>query len=167
MNGADSQALLDQLREVQAPDVSIWPAIGWWFMLFALLLLILAVSMSYRRYLSRRWQREAEQELQRLRNEVASRPVNQTLSDCSQLARRVLMIVHKREDIAGLQGKLWLDALDDVCQQPLFAQGFGRLLESAPYQRNPKINRHDLESLFDSLEELIRSAARKRSTTVQ
>lgn len=163
MNEADTQALLEQLREVQLPAVSAWPAAGWWLLLLLLGLLILAAVQMVRRYLARRWQREAWLELQRLRNAVASRPVSKTLADCSQLARRVLLVVHRREDVAGLQGKPWLEALDTVCQQPLFAQGFGRLLEAAPYQQDPQINQHDLESLFDAVDELIRSAARSPS----
>ncbi len=161
MNEADTQALLDQLREVQPPAVSAWPAMGWWLLLLCLVVLVVVVLLAVRRHRARRWQREARVELQRLRNEVASRPVSSTLADCSQLARRVLLIVHEREDIAGLQGTPWLDALDEVCQQPLFAQGFGRLLEAAPYQRDPQISQHDLESLFDAIEELVRSAARR------
>ncbi len=167
MNEADTQALLDQLRDVQPPAVSALPAMGWWLLLLCLVLLVVAVLLAVRRHRARRWQREARVELQRLRNEVASRSVSSTLADCSQLARRVLLIVHEREDIAGLQGMPWLDALDDVCQQPLFAQGFGRLLEAAPYQRDPQISQHDLESLFDAVEELIRSVARRPSTKVR
>lgn len=161
MNEADKQALLDQLREVQPPTVSLLPATGWWLLLLCLVLLAVAVWLAVRRHHARRWEREANEQLQRLRNEVTLQPVSSTLADCSQLARRVLLVVHDREEIAGLQGTAWLEALDDVCQQPLFAQGFGRLLEAAPYQRDPQISQHDLESLFDAIEELIRSAARR------
>lgn len=164
MNEADKQALLDQLREVQLPPVSAWPAIGWWLLLFGLLVMSGIAVWAYRRYLAQQWQREATLELQRLRKQVDTRPVNQSLADCSQLVRRVLLFVHGREAVAGLHGKPWLEALDEVCQQPLFAQGFGRLLEAAPYQRSPQISQHDLESLFDAVEELIRSAARYKST---
>ena len=167
MNEADKQALLDQLHAVQPPVVSALPAMGWWLLLLCLVVLVGAVLLAFHRYRARRWQREARMQLHRLRSEVASRPVSDTLSDCSQLARRVLLIVRKREEIAGLQGAPWLEALDEVCQQPLFAQGFGRLLEATPYQRDPQISRHDLESLFDAIEELIRSAARKPTTMVR
>lgn len=160
MNEEDRQALLDQLHDVQLPEISVWPAAGWWLLLLSLLLLIMVVVLSWRRYQTRRWQREAQAELQRLREQVATQPVNSTLADCSRLARRVLLAVRSRSDVASLQGKAWLEALDSVCQQPLFAQGFGRLLEAGPYQRAPQISQHDLESLFDALEELIRSAAR-------
>lgn len=163
MNEADKQALLDQLREVQPPTVSVLPAPGWWLLFLCMVLLAVSVLVAVRRYHARRWEREATEQLQRLRSEVALRSVSSTLADCSQLARRVLLIVHDREDIAGLQGRPWLDALDEVCQQPLFAQGFGRLLEAAPYQRDPQISQHDLGSLFDAIEELIRSAARRAS----
>jgi hypothetical protein len=163
MNEADKQALLDQLREVRPPEVSAWPAFGWWLLLLCVVSLALVAVLSYRRYLANRWQREASLELQRLRDQVALRPVHSILAECSQLARRVLLVVHGRTEVASLHGKPWLEALDAVCQQPLFTQGFGHLLESGPYQRDPQVGQHDLESLFDAVEELIRSAARSRS----
>ncbi|ASJ75514.1 DUF4381 domain-containing protein [Granulosicoccus antarcticus] len=167
MNEEDRQALLDQLHDVQLPELSAWPAAGWWLLLLSLILLVIVAMLSWRRYQARSWQREAFTELQRLRDQVVSQPTNSTLADCSRLARRVLLAVRSRSDVANLQGKAWLEELDSVCQQPLFAQGFGRLLEAGPYQRDPQISQNDLESLFDALEELVRSAARRQPTTTR
>ncbi|MGQ7843343.1 DUF4381 domain-containing protein [Granulosicoccus sp. 3-233] len=164
MNDTESQALLDQLKDVRIPDVSPWPAVGWWVLLVLLLVLLFVARFAYRRYQARRWQREAFAELQRLRRHSPAQPVNRTLSDCSRLTRRVLLSVLGREQVASLQGRAWLNALDDVTGQALFGSGFGRLLEAGPYQRAPEVEQHDLESLFDAIEELIRAAGRRPGT---
>lgn len=166
MNDTDSQALLDQLKDVQIPDVSPWPAFGWWLLALLLVGLVLVARLAYQRYQARRWQREAVAELQRIRQRSSTESVSQTLSDCSRLARRILLSVHGREEIAGLQGREWLDALDGVTGRPLFGAGFGKLLEAGPYQRNPQVGQHDLDSLFDAIEELIRGAGRRSSGQV-
>lgn len=163
MNDAQSQALLEQLRGIQAPDLSAWPAPGWWFLALLLVILIFTLRHVYRRYLARRWQRQARTELQQIRRQSSDQPVNQTLAACSRLTRRVLMKVLGREQVAGLHGQAWLDALDDVAQRPLFASGFGKLLEAGPYQRAPEVAEHDLHSLCDAIEELIRAAGRQRA----
>lgn len=165
MNDSDSQALLDQLKGVQAPDISPWPAFGWWVLLLLLVLLALVARHGYRRYQARRWQREAVAELQRIRRQSPEQPVNQTLSECSRLARQVLLSVLGRKQVARLQGRAWLEALDSVTGQPLFGSGFGKLLEAGPYQRAPQVGQHDLDSLFDAIEELIRAAGRFSSSS--
>ncbi len=166
MNDTDSQALLDQLRPVQLPDVSPWPAPGWWVVLAVLLALLCIARHLRRRHQARLWQREAVAELRRIRALSSEQPVNQTLSECSKLARRVLLSVLGREKVAGLQGRAWLDALDAVTGRALFAAGFGRLLETGPYERAPEVEQHDLDSLFDAMEELIRAAGRQSSQRV-
>jgi len=93
--------------------------------------------------------------------------VSATLSDTSRLARRILLAVKPREAVAGLHGKDWLVVLDEVCDRPLFANGFGELLESGQYQRDPQVNPADIDALFDIMDELIRSSGKgfKRSSS--
>ncbi|NND92333.1 MAG: DUF4381 domain-containing protein [Granulosicoccus sp.] len=160
MNEAQRQALLEQLRPVQLPDVSAWPAPGWWLVMACLLLLTFLLYRRYQRYRATRWLREARDELRRIRRQVQHQPVRTMLADCSRLARRVLLASHGREAVASLHGEAWLQALDQVCQRPLFAGGVGRLLESGPYQRTSQLSQDDLESLFDAIEELIGAAGR-------
>lgn len=163
MNDSDSQVLLDQLKEVQVPEVSSWPAPGWWLLLLLIILLLFVARIAYRRHQARRWQREAVVELRRIRNLSPTQPVNTTLADCSRLARQVLIVVLGREQVAGLQGRAWLQALDSVTDEPQFGAGFGNLLEAGPYQRSPEVGQHDLDSLLDAMEELIRAAGRRSS----
>lgn len=158
MNEQARQELLQQLRGLHAPDVSRWPAPGWW--LVALLLAIMAIVLIYirRRHRASLWQREARNELSRIRSAFPACPTAETLADTSKLARRVLIVSMGREKVAQLHGESWLKALDSVCQRPLFASGHGRLLESAPYQRAPQVSDHDLQSLLDAMEVLIAAA---------
>jgi len=158
----EAQELLSQLRGVQAPPVSAIPAYGWWLLTALLIGFIYLAYRNYRRYVAHQWQREARLELERLRALVNESPVAQTLADTSRLARRVLLVVQSREEVASLHGDAWLEMLDRVCGKPLFSGGFGRLREKGPYQREPSVSSDDLDALFDAMDELIASAQQYR-----
>ena len=162
MNEEQKQALLDQLRSVRTPDVPVWPAPGWWLLIAAVLVGIALAFVLYRRHRSRLWQRQARAELHRIRASMPTSRPGETLAECSKLARRIMLASRCRQDVASLHGRSWLDALDELCQQPLFAGGFGSLLESAPYEREPNVNHKDLDALLDALDVLIRAAGRRR-----
>lgn len=157
----EKEALLSQLKSVHLPEVSAVPAIGWWVLIVLLIASVFLVRWLRKRYLSRQWQREAAQELSRIRELSLKQSVSTTLSDTSRLARRILLAVRARESVASVHGSDWLVVLDEVCERPLFANGFGKLLESAQYQRDPQVNPADVDALLDAVEELIRSS-RKR-----
>lgn len=163
----EKEALLSQLKSVHIPEVSIIPAMGWWVLAAFLIALALLVHWLRNRYLSRLWQREAKQELSRIREQSLQQSMSTTLSDTSRLARQILLAVKPREAVASLHGNDWLMALDDICERPLFAKGFGKLLETGPYQRDPQVNPADLSALLDAMDELIRSSGKgfKRSSS--
>jgi len=157
----EADALLAQLRTIQTPEVSAWPAMGWWLLLAFVLFMILLLLNFYRRYRARRWQRQARQALTELRQQAGQVPVVDSLSAASKLARRVLLVSKRRTDIAALHGDAWLKELDAVCGQALFSQGYGKLLEHGPYQRAPELSALDLDGLFDAMHELINGAGRR------
>lgn len=156
----DNQALLDQLRGIQTPEVSAIPAMGWWVVAMLVVLLLLLLRYLRKRHKRRGWQREAFQTLALLRQQASNEPVAQSLAGASRLARRVLLVNKPRTQVAALHGEAWLHELDSVCGRSLFSEGYGRLLEHGPYQRSPELLSDDLNGLFDALDELIRSAAR-------
>ena len=156
----ETDALLTQLRGVQAPDVSAIPAYGWWLLAFLILVLAYLVYRFFCFYRSRQWKREARAELLRLRTQMNDTPVAQTLADTSRLTRRIMLVAQPRLEVASLHGDEWLEMLDRVCRKPLFSNGFGRLLETGPYQREPTVSEPDLNSLFEAVDELINSASR-------
>lgn len=156
----ETEALLSQLRDIHTPAVGLMPAPGWWVLLAAVLLLVVALYLFYKHYKQRGWQREARATLDQLRTEAENMPVSQSLSAISRLVRRVVLAARPREAVASLQGDAWLDELDDICGKPLFKAGFGKLLEQGPYQRNPQLSNDDLHALMDVVAELIDAAGK-------
>ena len=161
MNDQDTQSLLEQLQGVHLPAVSAVPAAGWWIVLFLLILLGVAGLFLKKRRRESYWRRQAQAELHVLRAQLQDKSVSQTLAGTSRLARKILLVVHDRETVASLHGKPWLEALDAVCARPLFVEGFGQLLETGPYQREPQVNPQDLDALLDAMDELIKAVARQ------
>jgi len=160
----EKEALLNQLRDVEVPQVSSVPALGWWLLLLLVIFAIVAAWVFYRRWRARLWQRQALEQLQNIRALVGNAPDGTVLSECSQLARKVVLAADHREQVAALHGEPWLEKLDDVCGRPEFSQGAGRLLLDQPYQRQPVLGEQDFIALFDSFETLIGAAAKYRST---
>ena len=159
----EKEALLNQLRDVELPEVSAMPALGWWFLLLLFVVLLVALLYCHRRWRARLWQRQARLELQSIRDQLGNESSSALLSRCSQLARKVVLATDHREQIASLHGEPWLAKLDDVCGRPEFTQGIGRLLLDQPYKKQPLLAEKDLNALFGSVELLINSAARYRA----
>lgn len=161
-----SEELIAQLRDIQAPDVSGLPAPGWWILAGAVLLVAVALFFVARRYKRRAWQREARAELARLRSQMGTVRVSDSLSGVSRLVRRVALAARPREDVASLQGDAWLTVLDDIGGNSQFSNGFGQLLEQGPYQPDPQLDDHDLEALMDVVAQLIDSAEKLSTSRV-
>lgn len=161
---SDVDALLAQMRDVQVPAVSIWPAPGWWLLAILFLLLFFLAWQWRQRRRRLVWRREARRELASLRSTAAELSASATLAGCSALARRLLLVAEPREAVAGLQGEAWLSQLDDICRQALFSEGSGRLLLEGQYQRDPDVNSDDLELLFTALDTLINNVQRRLSS---
>lgn len=154
----DKDALLNQLRDIELPDVSNTPAPGWWVLLLVLIALVLIFFFVRQRRTATLWQRQAEQQLQAIRESVVHKPSISILSSCSELARQVVLAVDQREQVAQLHGEPWLEKLDDICGRPEFSQGIGQLLLDQPYQKQPAVAKQDLDALLDSMQVLIKSA---------
>jgi hypothetical protein len=158
----DQNALLEQLRDVDLPEVS--GGIPWGWIAFAIVCALLLVAVrqikaaSERRYKRMLWHREAKAELASIRDDVVTQSSNELLARCSTLARKVMLVAEPRENVAALHGDTWLAKLDDVCAKPVFTQGMGRLLIEYPYQKTASIPPDDMQSLFNSLETLIAAA---------
>jgi len=154
----EKDALVNQLRDIELPDVSNTPAPGWWALLVLIVALVLVGIFMLQRRRATLWQRQANQQLQSIRESVEHEPSINVLTSCSELARQVVLAVDQREQVAQLHGEAWLEKLDDICARPEFTQGIGQLLLDQPYQKQPAVAKQDLDALLDSMQVLIKSA---------
>jgi len=161
-NTADPLALL---RDIALPaDPGWWPlAPGWWILAALLLGLIgLLAYLGWRWYQARAWQREAERELQQLRQQLAAGMApDLVLQACSVLCRRVALAVGERTRVARLTDTAWLETLDRLSNSRDFTQGPGRLLGDRAWQRPDDTESLDLAPVLSALEHLIRRAAQQ------
>jgi hypothetical protein len=132
MNGADPLA---QLRDIHLPaPVSAWPpAPGWW--LLAAILLITLAALGYwlwRRYKKTAFRKTALAELQQL---SAIQQPQQCLAQLNALLKRVALLCHQHQNVAGLSGQAWLDFLNHSGNTQAFSEPSGQLLLNGPYQK--------------------------------
>jgi hypothetical protein len=125
-------AALD-LRDIHEPALpSLWPpAPGWWLLAAVLLVLLMWLA----RLGWRAWRRLRLR--QRVLRELAALPAT---DDCallvagvSALLKRVALRRFDRERVAKLTGAGWLAFLDRTGGNGQFAEGPGRVLEQGPY----------------------------------
>jgi len=137
--------VLSQLRDIRGLDpVSWWPpALGWWLVAAAILLL-LYLTWRYRASLRLRippipvlrignWRWDAGRQLRDLRQRAASQDPKQTAVELSELLRRIAMARLGREACAGLVGDGWLAWLAEWDPKGFDWRTQGRLLLDAPY----------------------------------
>ena len=135
-------SLLNRLHDIQELDpVGIWPlATGWWLVL-ALIVLVILLFMSvrrwrpdWRRFLPRySWTRDAVHELTRLQNKVGRADVKMLAAELSELLRRIAIARCGRDSCAGLHGEPWLAWLSDHDPGGFDWLSSGRVLLDLPY----------------------------------
>ncbi|MBX2881591.1 MAG: DUF4381 domain-containing protein [Granulosicoccus sp.] len=164
-----SGELLSQLEGLDLPArTGLGIAPGWWILLIALLLGLLALVLFLRRRPKKEnivdWRPQAGQELARIRRTLETTSHDIILSDCSRIARRIALAVAPREDVASLHGQAWMRKLDELSHSSAFTEGQGGLLLNGPYQMKPGSASTDkdlqrLHSLVDALEELLQAVS--------
>jgi len=149
------------LRELHLPEViGWWPlAPGWWF-LIALVVLGFGYLL-YKALLKWRWnaaRRMALRELARVQGEYQSGLDAVTLAtELSELLRRTMLAYARRDEIAGLTGKRWLQWLDHGLDDAPFSSGSGQVLESLPYQSREQIGDDvDVDGLIKAVRQRLR-----------
>ncbi|MDH5300403.1 MAG: DUF4381 domain-containing protein [Gammaproteobacteria bacterium] len=147
------------LRDIHLPaEVSAWPPAIGWYLLAALVLLLIAAGWLWRRWRQRRAVHQlAQQELINIRQAFAQHNnAAQLASDVSTLLRRVCLLYFPREQVAGLQGQAWIDFLNQI--HPVFEAELAQFLLTAPYAR--QIPQFDLP-LLDSTELWLKQLQKK------
>lgn len=130
---SDTQQL--ELQPIHLPaDVSAWPpAPGWWIVFAMILALLAAAFLGYRRYRRLAFRREALTLLAELEKQQDQAPL-QLIDAVSALLKRVAITVHGREKVAGRTGDSWLQFLDASGRTNGFTQGPGRVLGASRFR---------------------------------
>lgn len=132
-----------QLRDIHLPQpVSWWPiAPGWWLLLAVIILLVALTLITRRIYRNRQIRRDINSELDRIKRSY-HKTLNKTqlAKDLSILLRRASISLYPETDIAGLIGDDWLTFLDssgntdgNTGSSLNFNSDTGRVLLTAPY----------------------------------
>jgi len=143
------------LRDIHLPEpVSWWPpAPGWWLLLLSIALIIGGLWWWRRRDRHRRLDlRQAALSYLRALRQGYDRDGDAPAlaAGLSALLRRISLQVYPRTEVAGLTGEAWLAFLDRVLGDHRFTRGPGRVLEEAPYRRQPQIDAQALLALSEA-----------------
>ncbi len=168
----EEQALLEQLKDVALPaDPGWWPpAIGWWIVLLAALIIGGIAFWLVKKQLEKRerntWRTTALAEHQRISNDFYNaKDQYNTLAELSVLMRRVSLAVQSRRSIASLTDDQWLQSLDVIGETTDYSSGSGRLLYRHQYQRELRLDDSEVSALLELTKSTIKSAG--RNTNIQ
>jgi len=151
------------LRDIHLPQpVSWWPlAPGWWILAAIVIVIILASLFALHRHRQRRYRRIALQQLNLLEKSFCVDHNHQHLmQELSKLLRHMAVLHYPPRQCAGLYGEKWLNFLDqtlgnkrsDGNQHHPFSAGVGRCLADAPYQTATEKNITTLATTADTPE---------------
>jgi len=129
-----------QLRDIHGLDPAPWwpPAIGWWLLLFGLILTLYlwwryAPRLKIPALSGLSWRWDASRRLRELRRRIGKQESKQSAAELSELLRRIAMARFGRDLCAGLSGEAWLQWLYENDPQGYDWTQEGQLLLSMPY----------------------------------
>ena len=148
------------LRDIHLPEAVSWwpPAAGWWLLLGVAILLLAAIVWAVK-YLRRpRLDKTAIDEIERLLAEHDdAKDAQVLLRSLSILLRRIGISFLPREASAGLTGKHWYQALNELTGDAVISRQSIEFLCHAPYQLEPQIDDADISRLQLEIREWVRS----------
>lgn len=151
-----SNAALSQLKDLHLPlPITWWPlAPGWYILLLIILFLIIILSfVIYKRRIDARPKKQALELLQNYKKQYEKEGNTQiTSAQISELLRRVALVYYPRKQVAGLDGELWLEFLNQTGNKVDFKTLHEMLLE-LPYKTSESI---DLKPLIVQAERWIK-----------
>jgi len=169
----DKAELLAQLRDIQVPEVSAWPAPGWWvlgFLIVCLFITGLLVKQRRQHYAQNAWRREALEALSELEKRLPNATDaerHRVVQEASALLRRVMMLTRGRGQVAGLTSDAWLNELNTQSADYTLDKTLQPLLTDVPYQPVPNAlaTPDNVNRLLAWMQQTIRSlpSARRRS----
>jgi len=144
---------LQQLKDIHLPSpISMWPQAPGWYILGGILLVLISLGIIFglRKYFICRRRNNIRRQLKSIMLNYKKEPT-QSFEALSQLVRRIALARFKREQVASLQGEAWLKFLDDMCDTQAFSAGVGRVLITAPYQKQANADMNVLNNLLEKL----------------
>lgn len=137
---------LDELKDIHLPaSVDWWPLAPGWWVLVALILMVLALVV-LKRSRSRKHRQLTQAAIISLNQLAQDKSLDKTewLKALSSLLRQIVINFHGREAGAGLVGEDWLAYLDQRGGGQGFSQGVGQVIASQPYQQASDYDREAL-----------------------
>ena len=153
---------LQQLKDIHLPNaMTMWPIASGWIILFIIMLLCIAlVSFIWFKRRQRKYTvKFALIRLKRLKDSLPNCFGNSKVAaEISTLMRRTALYYYRREAVAGLTGKAWINFLNSNSPTVLFTEKAGQLLTDAPYQQSYEI---DLSPLFTATQAWLMAISKK------
>lgn len=143
------------LRDIHLPPAISWwpPAPGWWYLLAGVVILVGLALLIRRWYKKGALRREALTRLRQIETAYEQEGDCIKLSqELSILLRRIVLSNRPKEQVAGLTGENWLRFLDEhnpvsnKKNSSAFQQGAGRILITAPYQK--QVDKEEVDRLL-------------------
>jgi len=129
---------LQNLKDIIPPDrVPLWPPAPGWYVLGTVVLIgvIWVAWRWFQNWRANRYRSEALAELERLESQFRDDQHRETaLAVLPELVKRTALAGFRRQDVASLTGKIWLEFLDATGATKAFTQGPGNLLLEFSYQ---------------------------------
>lgn len=158
---------LQQLRALHTPEPpGLWPPAPGWWLLAALLGLLLAwlvrLGMDLRRTLAPH--RQAAAEHSRLQARLAAGELDSAtyLNEANALLKRLLLFALDNRAVAASSGKEWLLELDDLTDSTGFSHGPGTLLADARFEATVPVVPPALPELVERALKAARGRALRR-----
>jgi len=134
---APDPASLQNLNDIVLPEAAgWWPLAGGWYVMFGLLLVVLAwfAYTSVKRWIDNRYRRAALYQLQLLTEDIDNADKRDyALRQLPVLLKRTALSAYPRSQLASLTGKQWHDFLNSKVSKPSFTESTTIILDKVAY----------------------------------
>lgn len=142
---------LAQLRDIHLPlPIETWPpAPGWWLLVFAGIVAVLAaLYWLWRSFKANTYRRDAIRQLDAILQAYESHgELRRYLEAYQRLLKRVALTRYDRELVASLSGEAWVAFLDKCTDSMEFSIGEGQVLITGNYMLEPQADIQKLNAL--------------------
>ncbi len=157
------------IKDIHLPDTVSWwpPAPGYWLLLALIVLIIAGVYLIHIIRQRNRVKKSALAELKIIKQHYQQQADDKTLVNAlAALLRRAAISSYPRSDCASLTGKAWLSWLDKQLKQtPSFSNGPGYLLLEFNYSNASHAN--DIQQLLSLTESWIKNLPASKAAGVK